>query len=385
LPRKPATPTMQHILRFSLIKQCAYINRRKLETGRVGSVSCFYQCSFREMAGSLPSKSAFSIDSILRRTTPTSTESSTPTSDIPSSVAQGGAQITSLANCYSPMPRQLIIPQKLLPNPAGLLVNGFFFPPALGSLSSAMPVSTIPSPATTFAPPGMSPSVFSQAWSLTKGLPSGALTTTCNSFVRDASNKPMLRKESGGSCSTTVSSSSSSSSSTGESSSENELEEAPQNGPTRATRPSPPLSMKDRTTKKARTSFTESQIEILETEFEKQKYLSRRGRTLMAKRTGLTEKHVKTWFQNRRTKWKKSFPEEVCIKQKELAAISIYRERWDRNITELVYYQIILFYLPSPSLFIIFWVHKLFIPFEIYFFCLTILATVQFTLILHAD
>ena len=281
------------------------------------------------MADNLSSKNTFSIDNILRRTSPVSTESSTPTTVPLSSVAQGGGQMMGLTNCYTTVPRSLLVPQKLLPSPAGFVLNGFLFPPALGSLSSCLPVTTLPSPAATnFAPPpGMSPSVFSQAWSLTKSLPSGALTTTRKSFVRGTTSNKPLRTEGGGNCSTIVSSSSSS---TSESSSENELEEAPRGqsySSSRASQPSPPISARDKTTKKARTSFTESQIETLETEFEKQKYLSRRGRTLMAKRTGLTEKHVKTWFQNRRTKWKKSFPEEVCIKQKELAAINIYRER----------------------------------------------------------
>ncbi|XP_044252203.1 homeobox protein B-H2 [Drosophila takahashii] len=58
--------------------------------------------------------------------------------------------------------------------------------------------------------------------------------------------------------------------------------------------------------KKARTTFTGRQIFELEKMFEKKKYLSASERTEMAKLLIVTETQVKIWFQNRRTKWKKT-------------------------------------------------------------------------------
>jgi len=57
--------------------------------------------------------------------------------------------------------------------------------------------------------------------------------------------------------------------------------------------------------KKARTTFTGSQIFELEKQFETKKYLSSAERICLAQVLGVTETQVKIWFQNRRTKWKK--------------------------------------------------------------------------------
>jgi hypothetical protein len=42
----------------------------------------------------------------------------------------------------------------------------------------------------------------------------------------------------------------------------------------------------------------------MEDSFEQQKYLSIEDRVNLAHRVGLSELQVKTWYQNRRTKWK---------------------------------------------------------------------------------
>ncbi|CAH1784654.1 unnamed protein product [Owenia fusiformis] len=58
--------------------------------------------------------------------------------------------------------------------------------------------------------------------------------------------------------------------------------------------------------KKARTTFTGRQIFELEKQFEAKKYLSSSERAEMATLLNVTETQVKIWFQNRRTKWKKT-------------------------------------------------------------------------------
>jgi BarH-like protein len=52
--------------------------------------------------------------------------------------------------------------------------------------------------------------------------------------------------------------------------------------------------------RKARTIFTDKQLQELETMFEKHKYLSVQDRMDLAHRMGLTDTQVKTWYQNRR-------------------------------------------------------------------------------------
>ncbi|XP_024916765.1 T-cell leukemia homeobox protein 1 isoform X2 [Cynoglossus semilaevis] len=62
--------------------------------------------------------------------------------------------------------------------------------------------------------------------------------------------------------------------------------------------------------KKPRTSFTRLQICELEKLFHRQKYLASAERAAMAKALKMTDAQVKTWFQNRRTKWRRQTAEE---------------------------------------------------------------------------
>uniref|UniRef100_A0AAR5PXR2 Homeobox domain-containing protein n=1 Tax=Dendroctonus ponderosae TaxID=77166 RepID=A0AAR5PXR2_DENPD len=57
--------------------------------------------------------------------------------------------------------------------------------------------------------------------------------------------------------------------------------------------------------RKARTAFTDLQLQTLEKSFERQKYLSVQDRMELAAKLSLTDTQVKTWYQNRRTKWKR--------------------------------------------------------------------------------
>ncbi|XP_044259303.1 hematopoietically-expressed homeobox protein hhex [Tribolium madens] len=51
--------------------------------------------------------------------------------------------------------------------------------------------------------------------------------------------------------------------------------------------------------------FTASQTDALEKRFSSHKYLSPEDRKLLAESLKLTDRQVKTWFQNRRAKWRR--------------------------------------------------------------------------------
>ncbi|XP_068122083.1 T-cell leukemia homeobox protein 2 [Hyperolius riggenbachi] len=62
--------------------------------------------------------------------------------------------------------------------------------------------------------------------------------------------------------------------------------------------------------KKPRTSFSRLQICELEKRFHRQKYLASAERSSLAKSLRMSDSQVKTWFQNRRTKWRRQTAEE---------------------------------------------------------------------------
>ncbi|XP_043207600.1 homeobox protein B-H1-like [Amphibalanus amphitrite] len=64
-------------------------------------------------------------------------------------------------------------------------------------------------------------------------------------------------------------------------------------------------TLKSKKSRKARTAFSDHQLQTLERNFERQKYLSVQDRMEMAASLNLTDTQVKTWYQNRRTKWKR--------------------------------------------------------------------------------
>ncbi|TPP61798.1 putative BarH 1 homeobox protein [Fasciola gigantica] len=57
--------------------------------------------------------------------------------------------------------------------------------------------------------------------------------------------------------------------------------------------------------RRRRTAFTHYQLACMEQSFRCQRYLSVSERSDLAAQLGLTEAQVKTWYQNRRTKWKR--------------------------------------------------------------------------------
>jgi hypothetical protein len=58
--------------------------------------------------------------------------------------------------------------------------------------------------------------------------------------------------------------------------------------------------------RRERTVFTQTQLRAFEKKFESQKYLTTQERYELARNLGLSALQVKTWFQNRRMKWKKA-------------------------------------------------------------------------------
>lgn len=63
--------------------------------------------------------------------------------------------------------------------------------------------------------------------------------------------------------------------------------------------------------KRPRTAFSAVQIKALESEFERNKYLSVSKRMQLSKQLKLTETQIKIWFQNRRTKWKRKYTNDL--------------------------------------------------------------------------
>ncbi|XP_055846413.1 barH-like 2 homeobox protein [Episyrphus balteatus] len=65
------------------------------------------------------------------------------------------------------------------------------------------------------------------------------------------------------------------------------------------------LGKSGRKPRRRRTAFTHAQLAYLERKFRCQKYLSVADRSDVADTLNLSETQVKTWYQNRRTKWKR--------------------------------------------------------------------------------
>ncbi|KAL1132243.1 hypothetical protein AAG570_010200 [Ranatra chinensis] len=65
--------------------------------------------------------------------------------------------------------------------------------------------------------------------------------------------------------------------------------------------------------RKPRQAYSAKQLERLESEFKADKYLSVSKRMELSKSLSLTEVQIKTWFQNRRTKWKKQLASRLKI------------------------------------------------------------------------
>ncbi|KAL5269302.1 hypothetical protein ACHWQZ_G002947 [Mnemiopsis leidyi] len=76
---------------------------------------------------------------------------------------------------------------------------------------------------------------------------------------------------------------------------------------------SPSIASQIKTRRKQRTSFTERQLTALETMFRYKMYVTLIDRAVLAKHLELTDGQIKTWFQNRRTKWKRDNKQELLF------------------------------------------------------------------------
>ena len=84
-----------------------------------------------------------------------------------------------------------------------------------------------------------------------------------------------------------------------------------------APKPSGRRSRKPGIDRKPRQAYSAKQLERLEAEFKIDKYLSVSKRMELSKTLNLTEVQIKTWFQNRRTKWKKQLTSRLKIAQRQ--------------------------------------------------------------------
>ncbi|CAG6018093.1 unnamed protein product [Menidia menidia] len=90
--------------------------------------------------------------------------------------------------------------------------------------------------------------------------------------------------------------------------------------------------------KKPRTSFTRLQICELEKRFHRQKYLASAERATLAKTLKMTDAQVKTWFQNRRTKWRRQTAEEREAERQQANRIlmQLQQEAFQKTINQPV-------------------------------------------------
>ncbi|KAK0394892.1 hypothetical protein QR680_000994 [Steinernema hermaphroditum] len=80
----------------------------------------------------------------------------------------------------------------------------------------------------------------------------------------------------------------------------------PINHASHANKHSPPLHQPQMSKKRQRTTFTPQQASTLEREYLNDQYMPRQRRQLIAESLNLNESQVKTWFQNRRAKEKRT-------------------------------------------------------------------------------
>lgn len=111
---------------------------------------------------------------------------------------------------------------------------------------------------------------------------------------------------------------------------------------------------------KQRPLFTPEQLHKLEEEFVNEKYISKSRRCKLAMEISLTEAQVRTWFQNRRTRWRKEVHEEdgdhswtthsgmdAGVLGGNSMIIRGYCSWWDPQLTWGTFYPVIHYVLPN--------------------------------------
>ena len=80
-------------------------------------------------------------------------------------------------------------------------------------------------------------------------------------------------------------------------------------------------------------SFTDYQLQTLERNFEKQKYLSKQDYQELAAKLNLTDTQVKTWYKNRRAKWNRDcrLAEAETRAEAKAAGISFFEMYFRKN------------------------------------------------------
>uniref|UniRef100_A0A8C5F2X1 T cell leukemia homeobox 2 n=1 Tax=Gopherus evgoodei TaxID=1825980 RepID=A0A8C5F2X1_9SAUR len=88
--------------------------------------------------------------------------------------------------------------------------------------------------------------------------------------------------------------------------------------------------------KKPRTSFSRLQICELEKRFHRQKYLASAERATLAKALKMTDAQVKTWFQNRRTKWRRQTAEEREAERQQASRLMLHlqQEAFQKSLSQ---------------------------------------------------
>ncbi|XP_053987509.1 homeobox protein B-H2-like [Hylaeus anthracinus] len=101
--------------------------------------------------------------------------------------------------------------------------------------------------------------------------------------------------------------------------------------------------------RKARTAFTDHQLQTLEKSFERHKYLSVQDRMELAAKLQLTDTQVKTWYQNRRTKWKRQTMTTYEILAQSNLTVATYQQLYESGAAAVQPHPATGRYWPYPS------------------------------------